>query len=83
MVIINIAHNLQNFLKDQNYYIDIFDNTIHVYNYQDLININDKLVELKIEDFKLNIEGEKLVLLKMDKQEIIFKGIINNLRFLR
>ncbi len=78
-----IKQNLQNFLFDQEYYIDIFANNIHIYHYLDLLNISDTCIKLKLEKFTLEIEGDNLCISSMDKREILIKGLINNVRFIR
>ncbi len=78
-----IVKNLSNFLKDQEYYIDIFNNYLHVYSYLDLISLSSKLIELKMPDFNLIIEGENLIITEMDKQELLIKGLITNVGFKR
>ena len=78
-----IVKNLQNFLYDQEYFIDIFNNCLHVYYYLDLINLSDKLIELRLKDFILKIEGKDLIVSKMDKHEILIKGVIESMRFIR
>ena len=75
--------NLQNFLYDQDYFIDIFKNCLHVYYYLDLLSLSDTCIELKLKEFILKIEGENLVVRNMDKHEILIKGVINNMRFIR
>ena len=78
-----IIKNIQNFLMDQDYYIDIFNNCLHVYYYEELITLKDNLIELKLKEFKLVIEGINLLVSAMDNHEILVKGIINNVRFVR
>ncbi|MBE6154063.1 MAG: hypothetical protein E7163_00590 [Firmicutes bacterium] len=78
-----IVKNLKNFLLDQDYYIDIFDNNLHVYYYESLIHLSDKLIKLKLKEFSLEIEGKDLIVSSMDNHEILIKGIINNVRFIR
>ena len=78
-----IVKNLSNFFKDQEYYIDIFNNYLHVYSYLDLISLSSKLIELKMPDFNLIIEGENLIITEMDKQELLIKGLITNVGFKR
>ncbi len=79
----HIIKNIQNFLLDQDYYIDIFNNFIHVYDYQELITLTDKLIELKLKEFKLIIEGKELSISNMDNKEILIKGVLDSLRFVR
>jgi len=76
-----IIKNIQNFLMDQDYYIDIFNNCLHVYYYEELIALKDNLIELKLKEFNLVIEGTNLLVNAMDNHEILIKGTINLLRF--
>ena len=78
-----IMKNLQNFLLDQDYYIDIFNNCLHVYYYETLTTLTDKLIELKLKEFILTIEGKDLTVSAMDNHEILIKGEITTLRFNR
>ncbi len=78
-----IVKNIQNFLMDQDYYIDIFNNCLHVYYYEELITLTDTLIELKLKEFNLIVEGESLIVSGMDNREILIKGKINLLRFNR
>ena len=72
----HIFENLENFLRDKDYYIDIFKNTIHVYNYEALKSLTDKEIELELKEFNLIIKGENLVVKEMEKHEILVKGKI-------
>lgn len=78
-----IVKNLQNFLMDQDYYIDIFNNCLHVYYYESLIELSSKKIELKLKEFNLIIEGEDLIVSAMDNHEILIKGTIKEMRFQR
>lgn len=78
-----IIKNLQNFLYDQEYFIDLFKNCLHVYYYEELLNLSDTLIELKLKEFILSIEGTNLIITTMDKHEILIKGTISNMRFIR
>ena len=78
-----IMKNLQNFLYDQEYFIDIFQNCLHVYYYEELLSLSDTLIELKLKEFILVIVGEDLSISSMDKHEMLMKGKINNMRFKR
>lgn len=70
----NIKNNLINFLYDKNYFISIYEDYIHVFNYIELINISSDKIEFKINNFKLIIKGTNLVLTKMLKNEVLIKG---------
>lgn len=74
----HIKDTLINFLYDKDYFISIYDNYIHVFNYKDLISLTSKLIVLKMDKFSLEIKGEDLFITKMMPNEILIKGKIKN-----
>ena len=73
--------NLINFLYDKNYFINIYDEYIHIFNYQELISLSSKKIILKMESFKININGTDLFITKMLPNEILIKGNIVKVEF--
>ena len=78
----HIKDNLINFLYDKNYFINIYDEYIHVFNYIELISLSSNKIILKLEKFKLIINGQELFITKMIPNEILIKGSINSVEFL-
>ena len=78
-----MINNLRSFLEDKNYYIDIFDDKIHAFNYQKLSSLSDLEVVLKFEKFILEIKGDNLKIKQMNNTEILISGKIENLRFVK
>ena len=78
-----IKKSLKNFLCSQDYYIDLFGNCLHVYYYLELLSLSDEVILLKLPEFILKIDGHNLVVSNMDKHEILIKGEILDLRFIR
>ena len=78
-----IVNNLRNFLTDKEYYIDIFDNNLHAFNYIKLLKLNDSVVELRFEKFDLEIKGSNIKIKEMNNNEILVSGIIDNVRIKR
>ena len=78
-----IINNLRNFLTDREYYIDIFGDKLHAFNYIKLLKLNDSIVELKFEKFVLEIKGQNIKIIEMDNHEILVSGIIDNVRIKR
>ena len=74
----HIKDTLVNFLYDKEYFISIYDNFIHVFNYKELISLTSKLVILKLDKFKLEFKGEDLFITKMVSNEILIRGVIKN-----
>lgn len=78
----HIKDNLINFLYDKNYFINIYEEYIHVFNYIELISLASNKIILKLEKFKLIINGQELFITKIIPNEILIKGSINSVEFL-
>lgn len=77
----HIKENLINFLYDKNYFINIYDEYIHIFNYRELISLSSKKIILKMESFKININGTDLFITKMLPNEILIKGNFQKVGF--
>ena len=77
----HMKDSLINFLYDKKYFINIYDEYIHVFNYEELISLSSKKIELKFNNFKLVIDGENLFINKMFPNEMLIKGTINKVGF--
>lgn len=78
-----IVNNLKDFLMDQEYYIDIYDNKLHAYNYKKLLKLSDVIVELQFEKFILEIKGNNIRVIEMNNIEMMMSGQIDNVRIKR
>lgn len=78
----NLKESLVNFLYDKNYFINIYDDYIHIFNFKELISLSDKKIILSLEKFKVEIIGNNMFIKKMSKNEILIKGIIDKVGFL-
>ena len=77
----HMKDNLINFLYDKNYFINIYDEYIHIFNYQELVSLSSEKIVLKLETFKLNIMGSVLFITKMLPNEILIKGKVSKVEF--
>ena len=78
-----MIENIKNYLYDKKYFINFYDDYIHIFNYIKLLDFNDTKVSLEMSDFTVNIKGEKLFVTKMTSNEILIKGIINDMEIKR
>ena len=78
-----IVNNIKTFLYDKEYFINIYDNKIHVFNYIDLEVLKEKEIILHMDKFKLQIIGQNLHVTKMAENEILINGQLDNLRLLK
>ena len=67
----------KSYLNKEEYYIIIYSNFIYVYKYIDIIKFTDSFISLKLDKFKINISGSDLLITKLEKRELLIKGIIN------
>lgn len=78
-----IIDNIKSFLYDKDYFINIFDKYIHVFNYLDLNHFSDEQISLKMENFNLIINGKELIIVKMMEKELLIQGIIEGIQIKR
>lgn len=69
----------KNYLKKEDYYIILYSNYIYVFRYIDIIKFTDKYISLKLNNMIFNIYGIDLLIVKLEKEELLIKGKINKL----
>ena len=70
-----------NFLFDLENFITIYDNTLHVFNYQRLNKLSATEIVLTFENKKVTISGNNLKIKQMTKQELLISGQILKVEF--
>jgi len=65
-----------NYIKDSNFKIIYFNNSINVINYDSVLEVKENIVSLKKEDKIIHIKGEDLRLNKLLEKEILITGMI-------
>ena len=70
----HLKDNILNFLYDKEYFINIYNEFIHIFNYQKLLNLTSTRIILKFKKFTIDIKGEELFIIKMNNNEILIKG---------
>jgi len=65
-----------NYIKDSNFKIIYFNNSINVINYDSVLEVKENIVSLKKEDKIIHIKGEDLRLNKLLEKEILVTGMI-------
>ena len=70
-----------NFLFDLENFITIYDNTLHVFNYQRLNKLSEAEIVLTFENKKITISGNNLKIKQMTKQELLISGQILKVEF--
>ncbi len=79
----HLYKTMKNFLMDYDYYIDIYDNKIHVFNYIDILKLNDEEIILVMATFTLTLKGNSFAVKRLEKREILIEGVLEDVRFTR
>ena len=77
-----ILNNIRNYLNNKSYNINISKNQLYINNYNKIDNINDKNISIIFNDFKLNIDGINIKVIKMIDKEILFNGLIESIKII-
>ena len=79
----HILKNIRSYLYDQNYVVNIYDNHIYLFNYIELIKLSDTILKIRFAEFSLEVSGNSFMIYKMTNKEMLIKGSIDNVRFIR
>ena len=71
----------KNYLFDLEYFITIYENHLHVFNYQKLNKLSDTEIILKQENKSIIIGGNNLKIKQMTKQELLIIGNVLKVEF--
>lgn len=74
---------MKSFLLDQESFIDIWKDFIHLYGFSDILELNDRKVALSFKEFQICILGENFRVLKLTKNEILVEGILEEMKVIR
>ena len=72
---------MKNYLYDLENFITIYDNHLHVFNYIKLNRINDKEINLLLDNKEITINGNNLKIKQMTKKELLINGVIEKVEF--
>lgn len=67
---------INNALRNNKYYICLYNDNVYIYNYLEILSFTDNLIYIKLNDCNLKIKGNNLKMIKMEKNELLFKGEI-------
>lgn len=73
--------NLKEYIKDSSFKINITNHNTYIDNYISIDTLNDNLIILIFDTFKLRIEGNNFIIKKLVDQELLFSGYISNINF--
>lgn len=77
----HIWTNLQKFLYDKDYFLAYFNNTLYVYNFTKIYLLSSKKIILDINNRKITISGNNLILKKSCGNELVISGTIKEVSY--
>ena len=78
----HIYKTIKNFLLDQDYYIDLWQENIHIYGFQKIDVLQENRAVFVLEKFTLEILGKNFRVLKLTNKEILLQGSLKEMRIL-
>lgn len=78
-----LLDNFRSYLYDKDYFVDITDAGIHIYNFNDILDLSNNKISLSFKDFILDINGSNMSLKKAITKEILINGEIESIKFIR
>ena len=81
---LNIKNTIMDFLYDKKYFITMYENSLYIYNFQEIITLTNELIMLSIENFKIKMgstvfDGKKTDKTKKDDSEEKLKQKFGNI----
>lgn len=73
---LNIKNTIMDFLYDKKNFITMYENSLYIYNFQEIITLTNELIMLSIENFKIKITGSDLKIKKINSSELLIEGNI-------
>lgn len=74
-----LINPVRNFLIDKSYYIDIYENHIHVFHYIDILVLKSGEIRLQMDGFQIVLSGTNFSVKRLENQEILIFGVLKSL----
>jgi hypothetical protein len=75
----HFKNRVREFLIEQDYYIDIYEKHIHVFQYVDIVKLQTTEVILQMDGFQLKLLGTDFRVKKLESREILICGNLERL----
>ena len=68
-----------NYIKDNEFRFTVFNDKIHIINYDELVNLSNDIVFIRVGNKKIKIIGDNLILSKLLECEVLIYGVVHNI----
>ena len=76
----HLYKTIQNFLYDKDYFIDMWEDFIHVYGFIDIEVLKEDKITLVLPQSKIFLQGHSFRVIKLTKKEILIEGVLTEMR---
>lgn len=73
--------DLRNYILENRFRINIYDNNIDIVNYKEIDHFDDKIIIVRYEKGIITLKGEDLIITKLLEDELLINGKIRNIEF--
>ena len=73
--------DLRNYILENKFKINIYDNNIDIINYIEIEHFDDKIIIVKYEKGIVTVKGENLIITKLLEDELLINGQIRDIEF--
>lgn len=77
---VKIFDALANYLYDKKFFIAFFDDNLYIYKYKEVVFLSTNKIIIEFELFNMQITGNDLIIIKMNNEELMIKGQINEIK---
>lgn len=73
---------INNALKNNDYYIVLYNNKTYIYNYQEIISFSSVLIVIRLNtQVIIKVTGKDLLIIKMVYKELLINGNIESVKY--
>ena len=77
-----MSNFITNYINDKEFRFTVYENKIHIINFNKIITLEDNYISLLSNNKKININGLNLVLVRLLDNELLIKGSITSIEVL-
>lgn len=73
--------DLRNYILENKFKINIYENNIDIVNYKEIDHFDDNIIIIRFEKGIITVKGNNLIITKLLEDEILINGEIRNIEF--
>lgn len=75
----SLVKQVKTYIEDNEFHIDIFDDRIHIANYDRIISLGEEKIMISSSKQRISFYGKNFSLSKMQDEEILIEGTLTKL----